>query len=258
MTSCLITTRSGAIVVVTLNRPSVLNALSRELRREFCTALQQLDDDPSVRAIILTGAGERAFTAGLDLTETADELPGTIERVDGANPVAAIEACSKPVIAAVNGLCITGGMEIALACDIVFASRTARFADTHVRVGLLPGWGLSQRLSRQIGRQRAKEISLSGNFVNADRAFALGLVNDVVDPTELMSHCLEFAKSIADADQDTVRAYSKLIDDGAACTFAEALELEKLRCASHASRLDAEDIANGMKHAQRLNRTQTL
>ena len=149
-------------MILTLNRPEALNALSAELVRAFVHALRTADDG-TVATIILTGQGDRAFTAGMDLKEAA-----------------AIARCRTPIMVAVNGLCITGGMEIMLACDIVIASSTARFADTYVKVGLLPGWGISQRMARQIGPQRAKEISLTGTFVSAERALEIGLVKRVV------------------------------------------------------------------------------
>jgi len=135
----LLNERDGAVAILRLNRPHVLNALSSELCRALHRAIVQLGADNTVRAIVLTGTGNRAFTAGTDLKEAA-ECAGQVRGIE-ENPVAAIEGCRTPIIAAVNGLCITGGMEIMVACDVVYAASTARFADTHVRVGLLPGWG---------------------------------------------------------------------------------------------------------------------
>ncbi len=143
-----------AVATVTLNRPDAMNALSRALRAELAAAMRALAADDSVRAIVLTGAGERAFTAGLDLKELgADTGNLGAANADSAdeNPVRAIALCPQPVIGAINGVAITGGFEVALACDILIASTNARFADTHARVGILPGWGLSQKLSRMIG-----------------------------------------------------------------------------------------------------------
>jgi len=191
--------RDGDVAVLTLNRPEALNALSSALLRELVRQLDACDADPSIGAIVLTGQGERAFTAGMDLKEAA-EGTDAIAGAD-ADPVAALDRCRTPVIVAVNGLCITGGMEIILATDMVLASENARFADTHVRVGLLPGWGISQRLARQVGPQRAKELSLTGNPIDAQRAFDIGLVNRVVPARELMRAALELAHDVARSDK---------------------------------------------------------
>ncbi|MGE5501382.1 MAG: enoyl-CoA hydratase, partial [Ignavibacteriales bacterium] len=162
--------KEGAIAVVTLNRPEAMNAMSKAMRSELYKAMTALNDDPDVSVVILTGAGERAFTAGLDLKELgSDPKAMSAANAEGAdeNPVKAIETCRKPVIGAINGVAITGGFEVALACDVLIASENARFADTHARVGIMPGWGLSQKLSRLIGIYRAKELSLTGNFLDA-------------------------------------------------------------------------------------------
>src|SRR5262249_22598137 len=160
-----------------------MNALSKALRAALHQGLQELEADPAIRAIVLTGAGERAFTAGLDLKELGSDPDGmtAANAPDPAlNPVAAVLACRKPVVGAINGAAITGGFELALACDVLICSSAARFADTHARVGIAPGWGLSQRLSRLIGPYRAKQLSLTGNFLDARTAEAWGLVNMVV------------------------------------------------------------------------------
>ena len=153
--------RDEGVAVVTLNRPEAMNALSRGLRAQLAQVMRELDEDERVRVVILTGAGERAFTAGLDLKELGTDTAnlGAANAEDSlANPVKAVEQCRKPVIGAINGVAITGGFELALACDILIAADTARFADTHARVGIMPGWGLSQKLSRTIGISRANEL----------------------------------------------------------------------------------------------------
>ncbi|HEX4846857.1 MAG TPA: enoyl-CoA hydratase, partial [Novosphingobium sp.] len=174
--------RDGPVAVVTLNRPEAMNALSRGLRAQLAQVMVELDAEERIRAVVLTGAGTRAFTAGLDLKELgsgAASLGAATDQEATSNPVKAIETCRKPVIGAINGVAITGGFELALACDILIASENARFADTHARVGIMPGWGLSQKLSRMIGISRAKELSLTGNFIDAQTACAWGLVNRV-------------------------------------------------------------------------------
>ena len=247
----------GRVAILTLNRPHALNALSSELRRTLHHTLLRLDRDEDVGAIILTGSGDRAFTAGIDLKEAANQQAGAVDQALGdENPVAAIEQCSTPIIVAVNGLCITGGMEIMLACDIAIASRNAKFADTHVRVGAMPGWGISQRLSRQIGRQRAKEFSLTGNFVDAGRAFDLGLINRVVEHSDLRATALELARDIATNDPRFVEAYGQLIDDGFGMSFEDGLALERRRWQEYAGKVQPEEIERGRQNATRRNREQ--
>jgi len=225
----ILTERDGPVAIVTLNRPTAMNALSRALRSELYRTMAALNADPEVRAVVLTGAGDRAFTAGLDLKELGAEAGAlSAANAEGAdeNPVKAIETCRKPVIGAINGVAITGGFELALACDILIASENARFADTHARVGIMPGWGLSQKLSRIIGISRAKELSLSGNFLDARTAEAWGLVNRVVAPGELLAQAVALAHDIASAEPEFVTAYKQLIEDGYALPFGEGLALE--------------------------------
>ena len=229
MADILTVDRDGPVALVTLNRPHAMNALSTALRLELFKAMTAIDADDTIRAVILTGAGERAFTAGLDLKELGSQ-PGALGSAnsDGAdeNPVKAIELCRKPVIGAINGVAITGGFEVALACDVLVASTNARFADTHARVGILPGWGLSQKLSRILGISRAKELSLTGNFLDAYTAERWGLVNHVVEPDELLPLARKLAADMASIDPTMVTAYKALIDEGYAASFGDALAVE--------------------------------
>ncbi|MFM5886482.1 MAG: enoyl-CoA hydratase [Novosphingobium sp.] len=220
--------RDGAVAVVTLNRPEAMNALSRALRSELAAAMREVDADDSIRAVVLTGAGTRAFTAGLDLKELGVDGLGAANAENAeANPVKAIEQCRKPVIGAINGVAITGGFEVALACDILVASDNARFADTHARVGVMPGWGLSQKLSRMIGINRAKELSLTGNFLDAQTACAWGLVNRVVAADALLPAAKALAADMASADPGMVQVYKALIDQGYALPFVAAMAHEQ-------------------------------
>ena len=249
--SLVLVTRDDAVATVTLNRPEAMNALSRALRAEFAAAMRGLAADDGIRAIVLTGAGERAFTAGLDLKELgADTGNLGAANAEGAdeNPVKAIELCPQPVIGAINGVAITGGFEVALACDILIASTHARFADTHARVGVMPGWGLSQKLSRLIGLGRAKELSLTGNFLGAEAARDWGLVNRVVAPEDLLPAAQALARDIASADPAMVRAYRALIDDGYALPYGEALALEHAR-SSAANRTVSADAVEARRLA---------
>ncbi len=235
--------RDGPVAVVTMNRPEAMNALSRGLRAELAAAMEQVDADPEVRAVVLTGAGRRAFTAGLDLKELGVEgLAAANASEPLANPVKAIEQCRKPVIGAINGVAITGGFEVALACDILIGSENARFADTHARVGIMPGWGLSQKLARMIGISRAKELSLSGNFLDAQTACAWGLLNRVVSADELLGAAKQLANDISTADPGMVQAYKALIDEGYALSFGEGMALENAKSTTANSQVDKAEV----------------
>ena len=249
--------RDGPVAVVTMNRPEAMNALSAALRAELAAAMRALDADDSVRAVVLTGAGTRAFTAGLDLKELGEQgLSAANAGTPTANPVKAIEQCRKPVIGAINGVAITGGFEVALACDILLASENARFADTHARVGIMPGWGLSQKLSRMIGISRAKELSLSGNFLDARTACAWGLVNRVVAADELLSAAKALAADIASADHAMIQAYKALIDDGFALPFGEALALEHATSSARNAQVKGGEVEERRKAVMERGRSQ--
>ena len=225
----LLVEKADGIAVLTLNRPTSMNALSARLRHALVRELAALQDDDSVRVVILTGAGERAFSAGLDLNELTQQQ-GIMTSIVGAgtddNLGDAFAAFGKPVVCAVNGLAITGGLELVLCCDIVIASSNAGFADTHAKVEAVPAWGLSQRLSRTVGVMRAKEMSLTGKRIDAQTALAWGLVNHVVEPEALMPLALELAGAMAGLVPQMVADYKQLIDDGIGMTLAEGLALE--------------------------------
>ena len=227
--------KNGPVATVTLNRPEAMNALSRALRSDLDAAIRTLSADDDVSVLILTGAG-RAFTAGLDLKELGSrpDAMGAANATGAAeNPVAAILQCPKPVIGAINGVAITGGFELALACDVLIASTQARFADTHARVGIMPGWGLSQRLSRIIGVYRAKELSLTGNFLDAQTALAWGLVNRVVEPDALLPTAMKLAEDMASIPTETLCLYKSIIDEGYALSFGEGLAVEHRRSSAN-------------------------
>ena len=242
MSEIVLIEKSDGIATVTLNRPEAMNALSRELRSAIVKAFDQLRDDAEVGAIVLTGAG-RAFCAGVDLKELGTpnpEDPGSV--IAGGDVVRAVGGCGKPVIGAINGFAITGGFELALACDLLIASTAARFADTHARVGVLPGWGLSQKLPRLIGIFRAKELSLTGNYLTAEKAEEWGLVNRVVAPEELLPVCRSLAADMLSCDRETMLGYKRLIDAGFAETLASGLRLEVEASSAHARSLTPEKL----------------
>lgn len=250
-------TTDGPVATVTLNRPDAMNALSRAVRRDLAATMRRLEADDSVRVVILTGAGDRAFTAGLDLKELGqDGLGAANAETADENPVLAIEQLTKPCIGAINGVAITGGFEVALACDVLIASDRARFADTHARVGIMPGWGLSQKLSRLIGPYRARELSLTGNFLDAATAERWGLVNRVVPPHELLPTAQRLAADMATIDPAFSAAYKRLIGDGYATTFADGMALEAERGKAANAAVSASAVEDARAAVQARGRSQ--
>lgn len=259
---------ADGVATLTLNRPRALNALSRELRQAIVRAFEDLGRDKGVGVVILTGSG-RAFSAGLDLKELGGEsgpssdrpLAGGAENAESAitslDVVGAIEAFDRPVIGGINGFAITGGFELALACDLLIASTEARFADTHARVGIMPGWGLSQKLSRAIGIYRAKELSLTGNYLAADRAYEWGLVSRVVAPDELLPTCHALARDMLSCDPTVLRGYKRVIDEGFAVTFREGRQLETDASRKHARAVTSDAIAERRRVVQERGRAQS-
>ena len=234
---------ADGVATVTLNRPRQMNALSSALRRRFGEALAALGADDAVRAVVITGAGEKAFTAGVDLKEletsplTADEL-GPDSEINRA-----FRALGKPTVAAVNGFAITGGLEVAINCDILVASTNARFADTHARVGIVPGWGMSQLLPRLIGPVRARYMSYTGNFVDAATAKDWGLVLDVLPPGELLPYCRKLAADIASCDRATLADIRLAINGGLGGTLEDGLALEGRLSKAATQRMDRGSFA---------------
>ena len=237
-------THPAGYAVLTLNRPQAMNSLSRQLMAELADAVEALEADPAVRALVLTGAG-RAFCAGLDLKELGSGQ-GTLGQgesgVAAKDPVAALERFSGPVIGAINGAAVTGGFELALACDVLLASPAARFADTHARIGIAPAWGLSQKLSRAIGPYRAREVSFTGQWVGAEQAAAWGFVNRVVAANALLDTARAMATDMLGALPAVLTHYKAVIRDGYALPFGEAMAMEKQRGRAFNTRLAASDI----------------
>jgi enoyl-CoA hydratase len=214
------------VATVTLNRPAVRNALNAALRSTLPATMESLDHDDSVDVIILTGA-DPAFCAGVDLKELGGNNSGDQREIrdliEGGNPFGPI---SKPIIGAVNGVAVTGGFEVALNCDFLIASERASFADTHARVGIQPGWGLTVLLPQAVGLRRAREMSTTGNFVDAQTALAWGLVNRVVAHHELLPTCAALAADIVSNDQAGVRRILRTYAETTAITSHPARRLE--------------------------------
>ena len=249
---------SNDVARLTLNRPEARNALNRQLRGELATAFRELRDE--VRVVILTGAGT-SFCAGFDLAELASGAAGGNAAEAGSDIsselIPAIANFPGPIIAAVNGPAVTAGFELALACDMIIASTEASFGDTHVRVGILPGWGLSQRLPRLIGINRAKELSYTGNFLDAEKAERWGLVNRVVAAEDLVRVATGLARDMLSADSHALPAYKQLIDSGYAMNFAEATRHEAAVALASAARLNADTAAQRKKQLQQRREEQT-
>lgn len=215
------------LAIVTLNRPDARNALSATMRQQLTATLVSLANNPDVRVVVLTGVG-KAFCAGLDINElqaAGDEVAQ--DGIIGVEMLAALAALEIPVIAAVNGFAITGGLELVLCCDVIVASTEAFFADTHARVGIVPAWGVTQRLPRIIGPLRAKEMSLSGRKVSAELAYDWGLVNHVVEPGDLMATAFELAREMIACNAASQREIKGLIDQGWESVIADGLQCEQ-------------------------------
>ena len=228
MTDLVLVDTAERVRTVTFNRPEARNALDTALQRASAAALADAESDDGVDVVVLTGA-DPAFCAGLDLRE----LGSTAENLRGGgddpftNPFSALWAMTKPVIGAVNGPAVTGGFELALACDFLVASERAKFGDTHARVGVSPGGGMSVFLPQAVGVRRAREMSLTGNFIDAQEALALGLVNHVVAHDELIPTAQRLATDIAGNDQRAVRNLKGLYDRGSKLAVGDAIALEQ-------------------------------
>lgn len=235
----LVSREPDGVAYVRINRPKSLNSLTKQMMTDLAQAFNSLDADESVRVIILCGSG-RSFCSGVDLTSAEDVFKGNVKDVE-ADPVAQMERCKKPIIGAINGFAVTAGFEIALACDILVASKDAKFMDTHARFGIFPSWGLSQKLSRIIGPNRAREISLTATPILADQAERWGLVNHVVEGSELLKKARQVAEAIIKNNQDMVLRYKAVINDGFKRDLSDSLKLEKER---------AHEYYNGMTKEQ--------
>jgi enoyl-CoA hydratase len=226
------------LATVTLNRPEKLNALSAELRSAFVREMQKLRTNREVGCVIITGAG-RAFCAGLDLRELSS---AQLREMGGANFVSVIEDMEVPVIAAVNGFAVTGGFELALACDILIAADTAQFADTHARVGVMPGGGMTARLPQAVGIRKARELSLTGNYLTAQEAEKLGLVNRVVPQDKLMDVARELAGQILSCDPLMIRQIKRLYDLNSRSSVGDGLRVEQDFSRAHSLSRDLSDM----------------
>lgn len=238
--------RERDYAVITLNRPKVLNALNQALVAELDTALDELAVDESVRAIVLTGAGERAFAAGADIGQF-EALQSASAAADfslrGQAVLTKIERLPKPVIAAINGLALGGGCELAMACDIRLAADTARLGQPEVNLGITPGYGGTQRLPRLVGKGVAKLLCLTGDHIPADEALCIGLVDRVVPAADLVAEAKALAAKLAGKAPLAMAAIKKAINVGTEGTLANGLSFE---AAQFGLVFDTEDRAEGV------------
>jgi enoyl-CoA hydratase len=211
---------AAGVALVTLNRPAKYNALTPALLDELSDAFDRLRVESDLRAVVLTGA-DPAFCAGIDLGHLSTDAARF-----SATALSSLHALAVPIIGAINGVAVTGGLEVALACDLRIASERARFADTHARVGVLPLWGLTAALPAAVGQSWARQMSFTGNFVETELALRIGLVNEVVPHEELLPRALQLASDISTADPASVKGIKALYDVGAAGTAADARRAE--------------------------------
>ena len=237
--------KNNHIVTLTINRPDLLNAMNREVLLEFISELKKIQSDKDIRVIIITGSGEKAFIAGADIKLM--QKMNREEAFDFANLgqelANLIEKSAKPVIAAVNGYALGGGCEIALSCHLRIASDNAIFAQPEVKIGLLPGWGGTQRLPRIIGRGLANEIILTGRNVTAKEALDIGLVNKVVPQEELINTCFDIANMILKNSPNAIAESIKLIRLAAGTKLKKGLSKE---AKSFSELFETEETAEGL------------
>jgi enoyl-CoA hydratase len=219
----------SGVAVLTVDRPKALNALNSATLLELEAAVRRVADDASVRALIVTGAGEKAFVAGADIAEMRDYTTAQALAFAqlGHRALASLEALGVPTIAAVNGYALGGGCELALACDLIYASTNARLGLPEVTLGVMPGFGGTQRLTRLVGRARAKELIFTGEPVEAAKARELGLVLEVLPPGELLAHCKKVAATIGKRGPVALAQAKRAIDQGADLSLGPANELER-------------------------------
>ncbi len=234
------------VAIVTINRPKVLNALNAQTVAELKAAFTRVADDPNIKCAILTGAGEKSFVAGADISEiaTKDASSGTAFALNGQAALNLIQHSDKPIIAAVNGFALGGGCEIAMACHLRFASENARFGQPEVNLGIIPGYGGTQRLARLVGAGRAIELCINGAPIKADEAYRIGLVNKIFPQEELLEKTKEFCKAVMSKGPQAVSFVLHAVNRGMEMSLYDALRLEAhlfgLICAT-------EDMKEGTK-----------
>ncbi len=225
--------RHGTVAVLTVNRPEVLNALNEAVMRELLHFLQESADKAACRALILIGAGSKAFIAGADIKQMSGMNHQQMLRFCelGQRVTMALEQAPFLTIAAVNGYALGGGLEMALACDFIYASQSAKMGLPEVTLGIIPGFGGTQRLARAIGTRQAKEVIMNGKMLSAEQAHNLGLVNRVCSDAALLEDCLETAQGMVKYSALAIAQIKRAVDGGYAMSLADGMELERNMCA---------------------------
>jgi enoyl-CoA hydratase len=238
--------KSEGVATITLNRPEALNAFSRELVGEIMQALEDAKNDENIRVVVLTGAGEKAFSAGADIKAMVgmNALKARELSLMGQGLCLALENLEKPVIAALNGYAVGGGLEVAMACDLRIASENARMGQTEINIGLIPGWGGTQRLTRLIGWTKSKELVFTGRMIDAKTAEQLGIVNMVFPADEFREATRQYALDLAAKAPVAIKVAKALINKGADIGLDSALALEREGFGVVAS---TEDLQEGVK-----------
>lgn len=221
--------KDKGVATITINRPEALNAFSKEVVEEILNALDDIRTDETVRVAVLTGAGEKAFSAGADIKAMVGmtALKARELSLMGEKLCSALENLEKPVIAAINGYALGGGLEVAMACDLRVASETARMGQTEINIGLIPGWGGTQRLTRLIGKTKAKELVFTGKMIDAKTAEQLGIVNLVASADKFRESVREFAQELASKAPVAVKVSKALINKGSDISLDSAIALER-------------------------------
>lgn len=224
-----LTEKKGRIGILTINRPDKLNALNTQVTKEIASAFKTLEGDPDVRVIIITGAGEKAFVAGADIAEMKEMTPlQALEfALSGQKTLEALEKSDKIVIAAINGYALGGGLELSMACDLRIASENARVGQPEIKIGVIPGWAGTQRLSRLVGKTKAKELVFTGDMITAEEAERIGLINKVVPFSELEKEVLKTAQALSELGSFSLSAAKHAIDHGCETDFEKAQEMER-------------------------------
>jgi len=229
------------VAVVTLGRPEKLNALSREVLEDLLEVLEAISRDPEVRAVVIAGSG-KAFCAGADVSEFAKSLPEIREFIDlGRRVFEMLETMDKPVVAAVHGFALGGGFELALSCDLIVAAEGAQLGSPEINLGIVPGWGATQRLLATVGPYKARELVLLGDRITAEEALRLGIVNRVVPADRVLEEALTIARKLAEKSPVALSAAKSIVNRGLKALISVGLEVERDTFMAVASTEDARE-----------------
>lgn len=224
-----LTEKKGRVGILTINRPDKLNALNTHVTKEILSAFKMLESDPEVRVIVITGAGDKAFVAGADIAEMKDINPlQALEFAqNGQKTLETIESSDKIVIAAINGYALGGGLELSMACDLRIAAENARLGQPEIKIGVIPGWAGTQRLTRLVGKTKAKELILTGDMITAEEGIKIGLLNKVVPAEKLREEVMKTAEALSELGSFSLGAAKHVVDHGLEIGFEKAQEMER-------------------------------